>query len=38
MPSTDHLVEPPFQVLALESSAGSELHMVLCQSGWLHTP
>ena len=38
MPSTDHLVEPPFQFPASESSAGSVLDMALCRLGWLHTP
>jgi len=30
----DHLVEPPFQLPASESSAGSELDMALCRLGW----
>ncbi len=34
----DHLVEPPFQPPAWESSVGSELDMALCRLGWLHTP
>ncbi len=34
----DHLVEPPFQLPASESSAGSELDMALSRLGWLHTP
>jgi hypothetical protein len=38
MPSTDHLVEPPFQLPASEGPAGSELDMALCRLGWLHTP
>jgi len=38
MPSTDHLVEPPFQFPASGSSAGSVLDMALCRLGWLHTP
>jgi hypothetical protein len=38
MPSTDRSVEPPFQIPASESSAGSELDMALCRLSWLHTP
>src|SRR6266851_8380878 len=38
MPNMDHLVEPPFQLPASESSAGSELDMALCRLDWRHTP
>ncbi len=34
----DHLAEPPFQLPASESSAGSELDMALCRLDWRHTP
>src|SRR5260370_41555197 len=38
MPNMDHLVEPPFQLPASESSAGSELDMALCRLDGRHTP